>query len=52
MCGCAVVAGVFDDAFADAEGEVEATVGGVTLLEVLDDAEGVDVVVEAEAVAL
>ena len=47
----AVVAGVLDDAFADAEGEVEAAVGGVALLEVLDDAEGVQVVVEAEAVA-
>ena len=48
----AVVAGVLDDAFADAEGEVEAAVGGVALLEVLDDAEGVEVVVEAAAVAL
>jgi len=46
-----VVAGVLDDAFADAEGEVEAAVGGVALLEVLDDAEGVQVVVEAAAVA-
>jgi hypothetical protein len=48
----AVVAGVLDDAFADAEGEVEAAVGGVALLEVLDDAQGVEVVVEAQAVAL
>ena len=47
-----VVAGVLDDALADAEGEVEAAVGGVALLEVLDDAEGVEVVVEAAAVAL
>ena len=48
----AVVAGVLDDAFADAEGEVEAAVGGVALLEVLDDAEGVEIVVEEAAVAL
>ncbi len=47
-----VVAGVLDDALADAEGEVEAAMGGVALLEVLDDAEGVEVVVEAAAVAL
>ncbi len=50
--GGGVVAGVLDDAFADGEGEVEAAVGGVALLEVLADAEGVEVVVEAEAVAL
>ncbi len=52
MGGNAVVAGVLDDAFADPEGEVQSAVGGVALLEVLDDAEGVDVVVEAQAVAL
>ena len=43
---------MLDDALADAEGEVEAAVGSVALLEVLDDAEGVEIVVEAEAVAL
>ena len=42
-----VVAGVLDDALADAQGEIEATVGCVTLFEVLDDAEGVEVVLEA-----
>ena len=46
----AVVAGVLDDAFADAEGEIEATMRCVALLEVLDDAEGVEVVVEEAAV--
>src|ERR1700685_2710706 len=46
-----VVAGVLDDAFADAEGEVEAAVGGVTLLEVLDDTEGGQVVVKTAGVA-
>ena len=46
-----VVARVLDDALADAEGEIEAAMGGVALLEVLDDAEGVEVVVEAAAVA-
>src|ERR1700689_391681 len=46
----AVVTRVLDDALADAEGEIEAAVGGVALFEVLDDAEGVDVVVEAAAV--
>lgn len=47
-----VVAGVLDDALADAEGEIQAAVGGVALLEVLDDTQGVKVVVEAAAVAL
>jgi hypothetical protein len=42
---------VLDDSFADAQGQVETAVGGVTLLEVLDDAEGVQVVVEAATVA-
>ena len=50
--GFGVVAAVLDDAFADREGEVEAAVGGVTLLEVLDYAQGVEIVVEAKAVAL
>jgi len=45
-----VVAGVLDDAFAYGEGEVEAGESGVALLEAGDDAEGVEVVVEAEAV--
>ncbi len=53
--GCSsdgVVAGVLDDAFADAEGEIEAAMGGVALLEVLADAERMEVVVEAQAVPL
>ena len=52
MGGEGVIARVLDDALADAEGEVEAAVSGVALLEVLADAEGVEVVVEAEAVGL
>ena len=50
--GGGVVTRVLDDALADAEGEIEAAVGGVALLEVLADAEGVEVVVETEIVAL
>ena len=46
-----VVARVLDDAFANAEGEIEAAMRGVALLKVLDDAEGVEVVVEAATVA-
>jgi hypothetical protein len=45
-----VVAGVFDDAFADGEGEVEAREGWVALFEAADDAQGVEIVVEAEVV--
>ena len=45
-----VVVGVLDDAFADFEGQVQAAEGGVALLEIFDDAEGVEVVVEEEAV--
>ena len=40
------------DAFTHSEGEIEAAMGGVALLEVLYDAQGMEVVVEAEAVAL
>jgi len=47
-----VVAGVLDDALADGEREIQAPVAGVALLKSLDDAEGMQVVVEAEAVAL
>jgi len=47
----AVVARMLDDTLANAKGEIEATVGGVALLEVFDYAEGVDVVVEAAAVS-
>ena len=52
MVGGFVVARVLDDAFADGESEVEAAMRGVTLLEVFADAEGVEVVVETQAVAL
>ena len=48
--GGGVVAGVLDDALADAEGEVEAGEAGVAVLKAGDDAEGVEVVVEAEGV--
>ncbi len=41
---------MLDDAFADGEGEVESAVGGVALFKVRDDAEGVEVVIEGEAV--
>jgi len=40
---------VLDDALTDTERQVEAAVGGIALLEVFDDAQGVQVVVEAEA---
>jgi hypothetical protein len=40
---------MFDDAFAHAECQVKATISGITLLEPGDDAEGMKVVVEAEA---
>jgi hypothetical protein len=51
VVGGGVVAGVLDDAFADGEGEVEAAKGGVALLEPGDDAQGVEVVVEARPCA-
>src|SRR5579863_5408899 len=50
MLGRVIVMGVFDDAFAHFESQVEAAEGGVALLEILDDAEGVEVVVEEKAV--
>ena len=40
---------MLDDSFADGEGQIEAAKGEVTQLEVLDDAEGVQVVIEAQA---
>ena len=45
-----VVVRVLDDAFAHFEGQVQAAEGGVALFEIFDDAEGVQVVVEEEAV--
>ncbi len=50
MGGAGVVARVLDDAFAHAEGEVKTAPGRVALLEPGDDAEGVEIVVETEAV--
>jgi hypothetical protein len=41
-----VIVRVFDDAFADFEGEIQAAEGGVALFEIFDDAQGVQVVVE------
>jgi hypothetical protein len=46
----AVITRVLNDALADPKGEIEATMGGVTLLEVFNDAEGVDVVIEGATV--
>ena len=43
---------MLDDAFANGEGEVQAAVGGVALLKVLDDAQRVQIVVEAKVMAL
>ena len=51
MFGGGVVAGMLDDALANAESEIESAMSGVTLFEVFDDAKRVDVVVEAAAVA-
>ncbi len=45
-----VIVRVLDDAFADFEGEVQAAEGGVALFEIFDDAQGVQVVVEGQAV--
>ena len=49
--GGGVVVGVLDDAFADAKGQVEAAKAGIALLKPGDDAQGVQVVVEAQAVS-
>ena len=46
----AVVARVLDDALANTECEVEPAMRGIALLEVLDDAERMQVVVEPAAV--
>ncbi len=47
--GGGVVVGVLDDAFPDSQGQVEAAKSGVALLKPGDDAQGVQVVIEAEA---
>ena len=50
ILGGEVIVRVLDDAFANLEGEVQAGMRGVTLLEVFDDAQRVKIVVEALAV--
>src|SRR5579871_5562043 len=50
IIGGAVVAGVLDDAFAHLESQVQAGEGGIALLEILDDAQSVEVMVEEVAV--
>jgi hypothetical protein len=52
MLGEGVVAGVLDDAFADAEGEIESAKGRIALFKPGDDAQGMEVVVEAQQVDL
>src|SRR5881227_2464447 len=47
-----VVARVLDDALANSKRQIKSAMGGVTLLEVLDDAQCVDVVVKPPPVAL
>jgi hypothetical protein len=47
-----IVAGVFDDALPHPEGQVESPVRGVALFKMLHDAQSVQIMVEAEAVAL
>ena len=49
MVGKGLIAGVLDDAFAHGEGEVEAAKAGVTLFETGHDAQGMQIVVETEA---
>ena len=48
--GCsrgAVIVRVFDDALADFEGQIQSAERGVALLEIFDDAQGVEIVIEA-----
>ena len=49
--GGGVVAGVLDDALAHAQGQVQPAKAGIALLEPGDDAQGVQIVVEAQAKA-
>jgi hypothetical protein len=48
-CG-GVVAGVLDDTFSHCESEIESPEGGISLFKPGDDAEGMEIVVESEAV--
>jgi hypothetical protein len=50
MRGVRVISRVFNDAFADFKCQIQAVETDVTMLEVLHDAEGVQVVIEAAAV--
>ena len=50
VIGGGVVVRVLDDALAHAESEVETAEAGVALLEVFDDAQGVEIVIKAQAV--
>jgi len=50
MAGCLVVARVLDDAFADPKCQVQSAEAGVALFKAGDDAQGVQVVVEAQTV--
>jgi hypothetical protein len=50
MGSARVIAGVLDDAFADAEGEIESAPCRIALFKPGDDPQGVQVVVETEAV--
>ena len=52
MLACREIARVLNDSFAHLEGEIQAGKSRVALLEVLNDSEGVQVVVEAVAEAL
>ncbi len=51
MVSGGIVARVLHDAFADGERQVEAAKGGIALLEPGDDTQGVEIVVEGEAVS-
>ena len=51
MGGLRVVVGVLDDALAHAEGQVQSTKAGVAFFKPCDDAQGVQIVVKAEAKA-
>ncbi len=48
--GRGIITGVLDDAFAHGQREVEAAKAGVALLKPGDDAQGMQVVVEAKAI--
>src|SRR5580698_2141126 len=50
MVVCDVIMRVLDDAFPDFEGEIQAAKRGVALLEILNDAECVQVVVKGKSV--